>query len=865
MIFTHFCCFVALSRSKKSYYYVIIVKSLLFIHHPDLHQKLDLAQLEQDENVTMIQGAPSHCLVFPRTCLIRLRLLHSLTFPTDPSDIFRQGTLSLIQSSRLKSIRQSQRFYQDSYDNSTEQSSWLVYNLSQDFYNSKHKNQLKSWARNLQDSDSPKQKSALYFNLIRALVKYDKSNQIPDCDKFLWQAQVIPSKEEWAIFLQEILKNGSESTSEMIFKVFKQLPQNYKDYLFISGIEWMESNWSTHVSYERWLYRLALNSRAKPSKRVLRRFKRLIPFKTSSKVLSDPAFFREFLRLLQTGNFRKIPQELAYEFLQVSEKMSKPNASIMVERIIDSIYRFDIENQQQILNYTFWQMLIQSHKEIPHEKIIKLMQRSGLKVKREIFEEFILRNEDFEECNALCDLFFQSKFGAQQKPTDNMQQFSIRVYSHMIRLLCNYSPADAREVFNHPSVRSSPDLVIGYLLGLIEGRDYPAVISAYRLLEKDGLVTSKIWNMYVHALTKDGQTELAAKLATESMITHSPTKISVTPAFISNSLNSFANKKNDNKVLNPIPAKQELTTSTSTIKFAPIYIPTPRSIPKAPTKVESWLPQDSQLQECAYLLDNQAFSKVALAMMHYERSPARQQYARKYLYGEQELTQDDVNLGSFSPSNSSITPVKSKKKFSMTQIIHFLRLGWHMNNKSKVRDSVTVSEPGYQLHPGSISLILRDIQRGHLQITQQEFIAFIRALVELYPSEKSCNFKSSNTAFFQADIFTSSFISRIIFIGYLKSPRIPWVSVELLRDLQTQHGVEIDVKSVRDALLSALSIVYGIEPVGGELRRVRHQMERTATVHEVAESFNLSWMGHEINKLDNLNTLIDPSGQKCSK
>lgn len=813
----------------------------------------------------MIQGALSHCSIPLRTFSIRLRLLHPLNSPTEPVGNCRHIPLVSIQSSRLKSIRQCQRHYQDSYDNSTEGSSWLVYNLAQDFYSSQHQNRLKSWARELQDSDSSKQKSALYFNLMRALIKYDKSSQIVHCDRFLWRSHVIPSKEEWAIFLQEILKSGSESTSEVIFQVFKQLPQNYKDYLFISGIEWMENNWSTHVSYERWLYRLALNSRVKPSKRVLRRFKRLIPFKTSSKVLSDPAFFREFLRLLQTGSFRKVPQELLHEFLQVSEKMSKPNASNMVEKIIDSIHRFDMENQQQILNYAFWQTLIQTHKEISHNKIIELMQRSGFKVKKEIFEEFILRNEDFEECNALCDLFFQSKFGSQQKPIDAMQQFSIRVYSHMIRLLCNYSPADAREVFNHPSVRSSPDLVIGYLLGLIEGRDYPAVISVYRLLEKDEFVTSKIWNIYIHALTKDGNTELAAKLATESMISHSPTKISVIPAFISNSLNSFADKINDSKVATPIPMKQELTTSTTTIKFAPIYIPTPKSSPKLSIKLESWLPQDANLQDCAYLLDNQAFSKVALAMTRYERTPLRQQYPRKYLYGEQELTRNDVNLGSSSFSNSRVTSVKSKKKFSMTQIIHFLRLGWHINNKSKGRDGVTVSEPGYQLHPGSISLILRDIQRGHLQITQQEFIAFIRALVELYPSEKCCNFKSSNTAFFQADIFTSSFISRIIFIGYLKSPRMPWVSVELLRDLQIQSGVEIDVKSVKDALLGALSIVYGIEPVGGELRRVRHQMERHATVHEVAESFNLSWMGHEINKLDSLNKLIDPPGQKFNK
>lgn len=655
---------------------------------------------------------------------------------------------------------------------------------------------------------------------------------------------MIPTESDLLKLLVHTLESRRELASDALFRVFRFLPSRLRDPAAVSLIDWMDSQRPSFSTIkEAWLYRLHLYSPPKPTVRNVQKFKRLIPFKKESKVLSNPALYRAFLRLICKGSFRTIPQEFILEFVSASANMPKPFGSTVIQTIIDSIYRFDPDHQQQILNIKFWQRLIESHTTIPHQRIMQLMQRSGVEITQKTYEDFILRNEDFEECNTLCELFFKHKVGTKDRPTKKMEQFSLRVYSHMIRLLCNYSPSDACEAFEHPSVRSTSLLAVGYLMGLMEARNFKAVIENFKELEKEGLASSTIWNIYVHALVKEGQTELATKLATESLVTHSTLKLSSVPSFISNSLDSFSTRESSAKEeQKSVPVKQ-LASWSSDLKVSPIYIPTPKKQSESPARINNtWLLRDTDLQPCKYLLDYKAFAKVASAMLHHGRFPPPKRETRMYYYGSQTLVEKDMDISG--NSSTEVAKVTNVNRFPINQIIHFLRLGWYLNHTGAEGDNVTI--PGYQLHPGSISLILRDIQRGHLQVTKPEFVALISALAELYPSEDTFEFAIDQNVIYQADIFSSSFISRIVFIGYLKSPRAPWVSVSLLRELQAQKGVKIDVNQVKDALLNAVSVVYNKEPVGGELRRVRHQLERSASVHDLAEAFNSAWVNEDI-------------------
>lgn len=794
----------------------------------------------------MLQRPPVRFALCSRYISCSLRNTRPLSQYHDPAKSCRQKQnnkskqLYLIYPRRDTVIQRSRRhFSSDRKKSFEERLSWIVYNLGQDSRNSQYQKDLTQWNRDLNVDEAGQLKATLYFTLLQNLADHGKLEDAVYCHRLLRKIGIVPNESEWLLFLQTTLDSLSECASGIVLEVFKLLPLNQKTHISSRLLEYFyRQRLPTSIPREKFVYVLTLFGIPESNKRMHYIFRHLLPFQQKSQVLSNPSFYRDFLRQVRNRSFRLVPHGFLLEFVSMGAKMPKPYRTRVVKALVDAVHRYDPKNVHKFFDKAFWKCLIKSHTDIPHGQITKLMRDTGVPITPDIYENLILRSQDFEECNALSDEYFKNKVGKKDKSSENrMNQISIHVYSHMIRLMCNYSPSDAHDVFKHPSVRTNSLLVVGYLLGLFEARDYQTLVETYRNLEKDKLATSKMWNIYVHALVKTNQIDQAVKLATDSLLTHCPTNSPVTTSFDSDLYNSYTpSKEKENAV---ILEPKELISSTHTIKLSPIYIRSHKNVKQQ--KSAPWFPKDLTINKCDYLLDSTAFSKIALAMVYAGRLPSEKKRKRRYAYGNTEPIENEVL---HSEETSAVASSSPSQRFSMTQITHFLKLGWNINGGTIDQGHL----PGYQLHPQSISLILRDIQRGNLQISKREFIEFIHTIALLYPPETSTKFFPGLA--YQEEVFTSSFISRIVFIGYLKSPRSPWISVSLLWELQSLYGIHIDATKVKEALLSATSMVYSAEPVGGELRRVRHQIERSQSVHELAEAFNAAWMNKELNRTD---------------
>jgi hypothetical protein len=83
----------------------------------------------------------------------------------------------------------------------------------------------------------------------------------------------------------------------------------------------------------------------------------------------------------------------------------------------------------------------------------------------------------------------------------------------------------------------------------------------------------------------------------------------------------------------------------------------------------------------------------------------------------------------------------------------------------------------------------------------------------------------------------------IIVWGFKRSPKEPWKSAELFRDLSSNYKIGIPKEPAIDAYSKCLGMIYAQHGVKGELKRVRKQTNHSLTLEEVIHIINQSWKG----------------------
>lgn len=705
-----------------------------------------------------------------------------------------------------------------------ERSSWLAYNLAQEPKNDIYQSDLRDWLNdNVQSPASDDMRTLLYFNILRRLSDQGNTDGALHVISTFARMGIRPAVSLWVLFFQSVLKEQHEPTTVLI-EVFKALPKRKRRKVSSQLLEWMYlERLNITLFRERWLYSILIFGAPISNERTRYLTNQLIPFYTKSVVLSDPLFYKSFLRQLAHDYGEGLSPEAVLGFVSATGKMPLQMRARTIQTFILAVNRFSKNYKSHLFSEKFWATLIEHHTELSDSQITHLINVTGAKITKSVYEGLILRNSDFEQCTALSNEYSNACSSSDE-------HLSFQVYSHMIRLLCNYSPRDAATAFREENVRCHPQLSVGYFMGLFEARDYQSVVETFKSLEKDNFDSSPLWNIYVHALTKLGKVGLAFKLAMNSLGAYSHSLDYNPPSFNSGLITYLDSRKQPMHIPQVEPKK--LITSTHTIDFAPIY-----TTPEPSINLPSNNNTEHQLQrfnftKSKYLLTNVVFTKVAMAMIYHNREPITKRRTRKYFYGKPTDVEQDNHFSENEPREASDMP----DRFTILQMVYYLQLGARANGKLSKGDT---PKPAFQLQPQHISHILRDIQSGRLQFTMKEFIIFIHSLAELYPdAEIKKTFPEVVT---KKDVFNRHLISRLVHIAYFKSPRTPWHAVQLLRELHDDHGIPVDVKQVKNLLINATATVYGSQPVKGELQRLRHQFDHSNNLYELAESFNNAW------------------------